>query len=65
MDHKEYDGRKLRASHIGKNVEAVARWAWADWYYIHVTGTFDNGNKAEGVYCREQAHTVRQYLIEK
>lgn len=64
--HKEYDGRALRASQIGKNVTAVAQYAgWDDWYYIVVKGTFDNGNPANGVYCREQANVVAKYLIEE
>lgn len=61
--HNAYDGLAIRASHLGRNVTATARWAWDDWYYIVVSGTFDNGNAANGVYCREQAATVRQYLI--
>ena len=61
--HKDYDGRAIRASHIGKNITAKAVWAWDDWYYIHVEGTFDNGNPAKGVYCREQADVVAQYLL--
>jgi hypothetical protein len=63
--HKDYDGLEIEASHIGKNLKAHARWAWDDWYYIHVEGTFDNGNKADGIYCREQAHTIANFLKKK
>jgi hypothetical protein len=61
-EHKDYDGKELRCTHLGLKGKAWAQWAWDDWYYIHVQGTWANGNEAKGVYCREQAHTVGRYL---
>ena len=63
MIHKEYDGREIRCSHLGLKGRAWLSHAWDDWYYCHVDGVWENGNKAHGILCREQAHTIRQYLI--
>lgn len=64
IEHKEYDGREVHAEHLGLTGKAWVSHAWDDWYYIHVKGVWANGNAADGVYCREQAHTVKQYLID-
>lgn len=61
-EHRDYDGRELRCSHILAKGTAKAVWAWDDWYYVHVDGWYPNGNRAFGVYCREQAHTIKEYL---
>lgn len=60
--HTEYDGRELRCDHLGIKGTAIARHAWDDWYYVHVEGVARNGNKIKGIYCREQAHVIAQYL---
>jgi len=61
-EHKEYEGREVRATHLGLKGKAWVTHAWGDWYYIHVDGTWAKGNKTDGIVCREQAHTVKQYL---
>ena len=61
--HKEFDGRAVTATHLGLKGKAWVTHAWDDWYYIHVKGTWANGNAADGIYCREQAHTVAKYLV--
>lgn len=61
--HKDFDGLEIVATHIGKNVTATAKYAgWDDWYYVMVKGTFDNGNKADGCFCRAQAYEIASYL---
>jgi hypothetical protein len=64
--HKDYDGRKLRCSHLGIDGTATAQYAgWDDWYYINVKGVARNGAKLDGIFCRERADVVRNYLLEE
>lgn len=62
-EHKDFHGCSITARHLGLTGNAWVTHAWDDWYYCHVLGTWANGNKAEGILCRERADVIRQYLI--